>query len=179
MTRKAIDKTLKNLKQGLFKFLDPEWEDHLAPETDEMDLNADQIPEYGINDAVSKKAKSIINDFIEAGPLIEAAGFRIKDLEIELSVIPKLIPHFEKLTDVDDIVRADIMEQVKDKRIIRMLLKALYKADDFQKSLKMGGLEFTGIEIEITAIPAIRLIYKNPISSVKDKKELVDLPKTT
>jgi len=94
-------------------------------------------------------------------------------LEVELSVIPKLIPHFEKLSDTDEETRINIIGQVKDKRIIRLLLKALFNADNFQKSLTMGNMEFAGIEIEITAIPAIRLLYKNPATNKVTTTDLV------
>jgi len=95
-------------------------------------------------------------------------------MEIELSIIPKLIPYFEKFADTDDETRKSIIEQVKDKRLVSLLLKALFKADNFQQSLKMGQLEFAGIEIEITAIPAIRLLYKNPKQTKINITDLVE-----
>ena len=162
MANKKKDGTLSSLKQTVLKFLDPDWEDRNSFENEEYDFETEAPSEFHLNEVVSKKVRMIIDDFIAAAPLIEAAGFRIRDLEVELSIIPKLIPHFEKLTNTDETTRLQIIEQVKDKRIIRMLLKTLFKADNFQQSLKMGKLEFAGIEIEITAIPAVRLVYKNP-----------------
>ena len=172
MAYKKSDSTLKNLKHGIIKILDPDWEEPRKPENDGPETET--VSEFRLNETVSNKVKTIINDFIEAAPLIEAAGFRIRDLEVELSVIPKLIPHFEKLAEIDDKTRTQILDQVKDKRIISLLLKALYKADNFQQSLKMGNLVFAGIEIEITAIPAIRLLYKNPLLA-DTKSELINL----
>lgn len=174
MAKKIIDKTLNELKKGFKKLLDSEpnndsetnqYDDWNNERDESKDNNADyeEKSEFRFNKVISDKVKNVINDFIEAAPLIERAGFRIRDLEIELSVIPKLIPHFEKTIDVDDKARLLIIEEVHDKRLIRLLLKALFKADNFQKSIKMGNLEFAGIEIEITAIPAVRLRYKNSI----------------
>ena len=162
MTINTLFAALNTLRKQLLYMLDPELKerDKIKAEQDNKSINADS--EFRINEAVSNKAHEIINDFIEAAPLIEAAGFRIRDLEVELSVIPKLVPHFEKVTDTDEITRIDILKQVEDKRIIRLLLKTLFKADNFQKTLKMGKLDFAGIEIEITAIPAVRLLYSNP-----------------
>ena len=151
--------TFKRLKHRFIKLLDPDWVDKNGAQNN---YDSDDFSEFTINETVSNKVREIINDFIDAAPLIESAGFRIRDLEVELSVIPKLIPHFEKLADIDNATRNEIIAEVEDKRIIRLLLKALFKADNFQKSLKMGSLEFAGIEIEITAIPAIRLLYVNP-----------------
>lgn len=163
MTQKKTNGTLSRLTASLLKLLG--LDGNKATDSNAGDPASETETEFRINDVVTTQVKTIINDFIEAAPLIEAAGFRISTLEIELSVIPKLIPHFEKIDDVDDTLRAQIIDQVQDKRIIRLLLKALYKADNFQKSLRMGTLEFACFEIEITAIPAIRLIYKNPLST--------------
>jgi hypothetical protein len=174
MTKKILDNTLNVLKKGFKKLLDSDssntseteqYEDWDAQHDESKDNNDEyeEKYEFRFNKVISDKVKNTINDFIEAAPLIERAGFRIRDLEVELSIIPKLIPHFEKTIDVDDRARRLIIEEVHDKRLIRLLLKALFKADNFQKSIKMGNLEFAGIEIEITAIPAVRLRYKNSI----------------
>ncbi len=162
MIDKNTQGIISSLKYSLIKALDPDYHETRDQE-DDLD-NQDTDSDFRINEAISNKVKTIINDFINAAPLIEEAGFRIRDLEVELSIIPKLIPHFEKLNDTDEATRISIIEQVKDKRIIRLLLKALFKADNFQQSLNMGNMEFTAIEIEITAIPAIRLLYKNPVT---------------
>ncbi len=102
--------------------LDPDYEQP-KPQEDEFD-NQEARSEFRINEAVSKKAKAVINDFIDAAPLIEETGFRIKDLEVELSVIPKLIPHFEKIANTDEATRIRVIEQVKDKRVIRLYIKS-------------------------------------------------------
>lgn len=162
MPEKPASGIFNSLKKYAVKQLTPD----NPPAGDADNASASGTPhdntEYRINDAVAKKVKTVIDDFIEAAPLIEAAGFRIKDLQVELGVIPKLIPHFEKLTQTSEARRLELIEQVKGKKIIVLLLKALYKADNFQQSINMGSLDFAGIEIEITAIPAVRLIYKNP-----------------
>ncbi|PCJ48811.1 MAG: hypothetical protein COA74_07425 [Gammaproteobacteria bacterium] len=176
MAKKIIDKTLNDLKKGFIKLLDSEaspsskeyddWNSTDQVEDDDSDSNS----EFRFNRVISDKVKTVIDDFIESAPLIEEAGFRIRDLEVELSIIPKLIPHFEKIDDITDSRRSEIINQVKDKRLIRLLLQALFKADNFQKSINMGSLEFAGIEIEITAIPAIRLRYENPFKMTKEGK---------
>ncbi len=174
MVQKKIDETLKNIKSGIAKFIDQGWKEQNTDDPDGTFDDPDTASEFRLNEAVSNKVRNIINDFIEAAPLIESAGFRIRDMEIELSIIPKLIPHFEKFADTDDETRRSIIEQVKDKRLVSLLLKALFKADNFQQSLTMGQLEFAGIEIEITAIPAIRLLYKNPRQTNINVTDLVE-----
>ena len=177
MVQNKIDETLKNIKSGIGRFIDQGWKEqneHISEDDTEGNFgNPDTETEFRINEALGNKVRNIINDFIEAAPLIESAGFRIRDMEIELSIIPKIIPHFEKVSDTDEITRLSIIEKIKDKRLVSLLLKALFKADNFQQSLKMGQLQFSGIEIEVTAIPAVRLLYKNPTQMNINSTDLV------
>jgi len=161
MNNSTLSKILRSLKQRLVTLIDPDTDTSYQSQFDEHDVRQDDSPNYKMNEVVSRRVKSIIDDFIDAAPIIEEAGFRIQDLEVELSVIPKLIPHFEKLHSVDEQKKAEILHKVEHRKIVKMLIKALFKADHFQQSLQMGRLEFSGIEIEVTAIPAIRLLYKN------------------
>ena len=172
MADKNLSETLHSLKQIVYNFIGQDQNDQNTMDNEQNEFDADITSEFRLNEAVSSRVRGIINDFIEAAPLIESAGFRIKELEIELSVIPKLIPHFEKFSESDEAARLQILQQVKNKRLIGLLLKALFKADSFQKSLNMGSLEFASIEIEITAIPAVRLVYKNPVKSTNKVTDL-------
>ena len=172
MADKNLSETLHSLKQIVYNFISQGQNDQNTMDNEQNEFDADITSEFRLNEAVSSRVRGIINDFIEAAPLIESAGFRIKELEIELSVIPKLIPHFEKFSESDEAARLQILQQVKNKRLIGLLLKALFKADSFQKSLNMGSLEFASIEIEITAIPAVRLVYKNPVKSTNKVTDL-------
>ena len=138
MAKKIIDNTLNELKKGFKKLLDSDpindsernqYDDWNNENDDSRDNNTgyEEKSEFRFNKVISDKVKNVINDFIEAAPLIERTGFRIRDLEIELSVIPKLIPHFEKTIDVHVKARRLIIEEVHDKRLIRLLLKALVR----------------------------------------------------
>ena len=158
MAQSPFDDTFSQLKTGFKRWLNSE-----PPEADWSENRGEQTEsEFKFNETASNKVRAVIDDFIVSAPIIESAGFRIRDLEVELGIIPKLIPHFEKFKDTDDDHRQSIIEQVSDKRLLKLLLTALFKADNFQRSLNMGSMEFTGIEIEITAIPAVRLKYQNP-----------------
>jgi len=167
-----LSKILGSFKQKLISLLDPDSDASYPSQFDKRASQEEDISDYKMNEVLSKRVKSIINDFIAAAPIIEEAGFRISDLEIELSIIPKLIPHFEKLQSVDEEKKHEILKKVEHQKIIKMLIKALFKADHFQQNLKMGRLDFTGIEIEVTAIPAIRLLYKNKTVGNQQSKSI-------
>lgn len=116
------------------------------------------------------KVRSIIQDFQSITPYIEQAGYQITDLQIELGIIPKLIPHFLKVRQVDEDEKAAILEQIENKRLMKMLLRALFKADSFQQNLKMNQYTFKGIEVEIAPIPAVRLNYRH-LNNSEDNSE--------
>ena len=118
------------------------------------------------------KVRGVVQDFNAITPLIERAGYEIIDLEVELGLIPKLIPHFKKIHNISAEDKAAILSELKDKRLMSMLVNALFKSDSFQSNLNLTNYEYTGIEVEIAALPAVRLKYKKQ----KPSKEIVPTP---
>ena len=51
------------------------------------------------------------------------------------------------------------MERIKDKRYTKMLLSTLFKSSDIQQSIQIGDLPAGVIQIELTAVPNIILVY--------------------
>jgi len=120
----------------------------------------------------AEKVKGVVQDFNAITPLIIRAGYEIVDLEVELGLIPKLIPHFKKINDISDSEKALILEELQDKRLMSMLVSALFKSDSFQNNLKLTNYKYTGIEVEITALPAVRLKYQK----AKPSKDIITTP---
>ena len=138
---------------------DPEDVENLPPE----DSDAFSIPG-------KDKVKAVVDDFLATTPLIEKAGYKITDLQIELGIIPKIIPHFRKVADVTEDQKELILTELQEKRLMKLLVSALFKADAFQSNLNMSQYSFKGIEIEITALPAVRLNYHR-LSEIKDESD--------
>ncbi len=119
------------------------------------------------------KVKRVVNDFISITPLIERAGYEIVDLEIELGLIPKLIPHFKKVHEVTEIEKQQVLDELADKRLMSMLVNALFKSDTFQSNLNLSTYRYTGIEVEIAPLPAVRLKYEKRKQPESDTTEIV------
>ena len=51
------------------------------------------------------------------------------------------------------------MLSIKDKRYTRMLLSTLFKSSEMQQGLQIGDLPAGVIQIELTAVPNIILVY--------------------
>lgn len=124
----------------------------------------------------AEKVKNVVNDFISITPLIERAGYQIVDLEIELGLIPKLIPHFKKTREVNEDEKELVLEELKEKRLMSMLVNALFMSDNFQSSLNLSNYRYTGIEVEITALPAVRLKYQKILSEQSQSTEMKPIP---
>lgn len=156
--------------QDLFEQFKSLAKKHLGdPET--IEQNEEQAAD-GFSAPGKEKVKEVINDFLAISPLIEQAGYRITDLQVELGLIPKLIPHFTKVADVDEQQKQMVIDQLQQKRLMKLLVSALFKADSFQQGLSMKNYTFKGIEIEIAALPAVRLNYHHLLAPQPESKEI-------
>ena len=103
--------------------------------------------------------ETLMKDLNAALPHLKKAGYTLTELEVELGIPPKLIPHFYHDPDV----RLD-MEQtlaaLKDNGIGTALMHALKEAGSLQKELEVSDMKFSHIEVELGSIPSLRLQYK-------------------
>ena len=52
-----------------------------------------------------------------------------------------------------------ILEEVRHKRALHMLLSSLFKSSYLKKVLRVGNLDFHGLKIELSAIPTVKLLF--------------------
>ena len=102
---------------------------------------------------------AVVNDLNDALPHLAQAGYIMNELEIEVGVPPKLIPHFT----VDETLVENTEQSLTDlegNTVGYALFKALLKAVDLQQKIVIDGMKYSCIEIELGLIPAVRLSYK-------------------
>ena len=112
-------------------------------------------PSARVGDAILDVVSSL-NDSL---PHLAKAGYTMGELEIEIGVPPKLIPHFT----VDETLAEHTEQSLNDLKgntIGYALFKALLKAADLQQKIVIDGMSFEGVEIELGLVPALRLCYK-------------------
>ncbi len=110
--------------------------------------------------------ESLMKDFNAALPHLRKAGYILTEMEVELGIPPKLIPHFYHNPDV----KLDLQKTLKaigDNNIGAALIIALAEAGSLQKQLEVADMQFNHIEVELGLIPALKLQYKNGIG-IKD-----------
>ena len=110
-------------------------------------------------DMASEKIFALIEDFNQSLPVLKKAGYELEELELELGIPPKLIPHFkydqEKNSDVEL-----LLNELQGNGLGTNLMKALLKAGQFQRKIKFKDMGFSHVEIELSVIPSVRLSYK-------------------
>ena len=112
-------------------------------------------PSARVGDAILDVVSSL-NDSL---PHLEKAGYTMDELEIEIGVPPKLIPHFT----VDGALLENAEQALTDLEgniIGSALFKALLKAAALQQKIVINGMRFSRVEIELGIVPAVRLCYK-------------------
>jgi len=105
------------------------------------------------------KLKAIFEEVANASALIKEAGYELDEIEIELSLPPKLISHYCFLEDVCDEKKQDLLEQTKENKLIHLVLKSLFNASTLQSSMKIGKYKMFEVEIEIGIIPSVKIKF--------------------
>ena len=112
-------------------------------------------PSARVGDAIL----DVISNLNDALPHLTKAGYTMDELEIEIGVPPKLIPHFT----VDETLVKNTEQALTDlegNTIGFALFKALLKAADLQQKIVINGMSFSRVEIQLGLVPAVRLCYK-------------------
>jgi hypothetical protein len=112
-------------------------------------------PSVRVGDAILDVVSSL-NDSL---PHLAKAGYTMDELEIEIGVPPKLIPHFT--VDGAFVENAEqALTDLEGNIIGSALFKALVKAAALQQKIVIKGMRFSRVEIELGIVPAVRLCYK-------------------
>lgn len=113
-----------------------------------------------VNDVAIAKLEELSENFNIAIPYIKEAGFTIKEVEIEMSIPPKIKASFEITRELSDEEQAEELEKVAEDKLLRNLLNALFKAYKIQKTVKMGSLKFKVVTIEVGFIPSVTMKFQ-------------------
>jgi hypothetical protein len=124
--------------------------------------------EHKITDAGHRKIKQMLDELHEDLPIFEKAGYKLHSLEVEIGISPKLIPHFRVCEHITEEKQKAILEEVRHKRMLYMLLLSLFKSSYLKKILRIGNLDFHGLKIELSAVPTVRLLFLDPDEPVED-----------
>ncbi|MFT3809796.1 MAG: hypothetical protein QM698_07740 [Micropepsaceae bacterium] len=113
-----------------------------------------------IASASSEAVKALVRNINEALPFIERAGYRVSEIELGLSVPPKVLLHMMLDDEISDEARAALLQDADGKWFTKQLIERLHNVRQIQRATNFVGMAFDEIEVEIALIPSVILHYR-------------------
>lgn len=111
-------------------------------------------------DRKSDKIKEIVTNLTNASPLIEKAGFKQEGFSIIMGLPPEIKLGFSVVRKIASEERFSIMEEVKENKLMELILNCLFKANDYCDKIQLGEHNMELIEITLGIIPGIEIHMK-------------------
>lgn len=130
------------------------------------------ISKIGDLGSVTKsKFVDYVKDVFNVLPLLEKAGFRTNRLIVGVSVPPSIEIHFSRFKELEKKEIDNLYVEYKDKKMFKLILKALLMSNDFQSKLSSDTLVFSETCIEISIPPKVSIKYLRKDVASLDKIE--------
>ena len=108
------------------------------------------------------KLTELANSVNTAIPIITQAGFDIEQTTITLGIPPKAILRARVVRELTDEEYEALVQRVGEQVVTSLVAGTFLKAAALQRSFRIGTLLSSHIEIELSPLPAVRLIFVPP-----------------
>jgi hypothetical protein len=112
-----------------------------------------------IFDAGVQKLKETIDEVHAFAPHFRKVGYRLEQLEVELSLSPRVILHLDRDFEATDEQFEAVLANAANQRTMSLVVKALYQANQLQSRLGLQASRFRGLEMEVGIPPVARMKY--------------------
>jgi hypothetical protein len=149
------------MSNGLFDTLKKSTENLVHSVADATHTAADTLDPHKIKDFANRKIAIAVHGFSKALPLFEEAGFKLRSFDVTLGISPTLTPRFIITKDLDPEERHAMLARAEEfGGSVKAVLIALFKAVDLRHHMTLGALELVGLNVSISAIPSVRLVFE-------------------
>lgn len=111
--------------------------------------------------ASKNKFVNYVKEVFAVLPLIEEAGFRTNRLIVGISIPPSVDIHLSRFKELDEKQIEKLLDDYRDKKMFKLILKALLMSNEFQGKLSSDNLVFSETCIEISIPPKVSIKYLN------------------
>jgi hypothetical protein len=123
-----------------------------------------------MKEASLEKINTLVNDILGLAPLIEVTGSNMKEVSVDVGIPPGISISFIKEKDVDAETIHQLLEDNKDKEILKLIIRGLQKADSIQKGMNLAHYIFRGLNMKIGLPPDMSLKFvRGEAGRVKEK----------
>ena len=108
----------------------------------------------------SQKVKDILNNLNNSSELFDRAGFHLSNLNISLGIPPEISSDFKAIKIITMEERETLINEVADNRIVTLVMKCLFKANDFYDKIKFGTYKLDVVNITLGLTPGINMNFQ-------------------
>lgn len=108
----------------------------------------------------SQKVKDILNNLNNSSELFDRAGFHLINLNISLGIPPEISSDFKAIKIITMEERETLINEVADNRIVTLVMKCLFKANDFYDKIKFGTYKLNVVNITLGLTPGINMNFQ-------------------
>lgn len=97
--------------------------------------------------------------FNQALPYIERAGYDVTEIQVGIGLSPRLIADLRIRELISDEARAELLEEVAERKLISTILSSLFRAADAREKLQFKQFQFASLELELSIMPVVSLRF--------------------
>ncbi|MFL6111156.1 MAG: hypothetical protein ACJ786_07380 [Catenulispora sp.] len=109
--------------------------------------------------AGAETLKGSVGELTAAGPDLERVGYRLGDVELVVTIVPRLVVYLTRVAAVGDEAFQAVLADHPNERTFRTLVGLLRQANRILGRVELRGRRCTGLTVELGVPPAIRLVY--------------------
>lgn len=113
-----------------------------------------------VKTASKDKLKSGIQNLNDALPDLEAAGFVLIRMDVDVSLLPRIFARFNQVREISEEEKEAILAKTKPNKFLHYMLVGLFKAVEIRKEVQIDNMDLREIELEIGLTPSAKLIFR-------------------
>lgn len=121
---------------------------------DEQSAILSEFKESGLN-----KIKTSMEEISDSVHLISKSGYNFKSMEVSMGLPPSVSAVFHYIKEISESERSDLLTEVKDRNIVTIILKCLFKANEFYHSANIGNYKVDEVKITLGLTPGVDISF--------------------
>jgi hypothetical protein len=105
------------------------------------------------------KVKELVNEIDTAGPVLRQVGYRLRAIETELSLSPRVILHLDREFEAPEEAFKAALLNNEGRKTVSLIIRSLQQANSLQARMGLKGYDYQGVEMEVALSPALRLRF--------------------
>jgi hypothetical protein len=110
-------------------------------------------------EAGSSKVKEIVEMLEDSKNYITRSGYEFSSVHVSLGLPPEIGLSFNYKSEVGEAERTQLMEEVKDRKVLSIILKCLFKAGDFYAAAKFKEYKLGSVDISLGLTPGVNINF--------------------